>query len=378
MPGSPATTQRWCLLCGDLGGVDFINNVALFLPLGLALRRRYALPTSLLAGVALSLAVEVLQWRVVPGRDASLGDLTANTVGTWLGSLVWSVWPLVRRPSHRAAWTGLLFSLALFTGVWAGSSWAMRPAPIRWNHYLAFNSRSADVPRFEGSVERVRLFDVPVSEYDVINAIRFGAAYGLGQIDLRARIGGHAPDGGAVVLRIASHTFVPAEVTARGTDLVFRARRNAAILKLRSPVVTFRRALSDSASEFRFQAREGDIGITRAASADSSVVVQALTPARSWALFGPIEVRDATLGRILDFVWPALLLFAVMYFAAHLGRSIVAAAAVWTLGVVSMVMGFGPPLPLQGLAGLLVGAWAGVRLAAGCPVSNDLEAGRTS
>jgi VanZ family protein len=62
---------------------DFLANVALYLPLGFALRRhRFA--TMLIVGLALSAAVELSQiWMF--GRFSSLFDCGANTLGTVLG-----------------------------------------------------------------------------------------------------------------------------------------------------------------------------------------------------------------------------------------------------------------------------------------------------
>ena len=37
---SGARTPPWCLVCGELGAVDVLLNVALFVPLGAALRFR--------------------------------------------------------------------------------------------------------------------------------------------------------------------------------------------------------------------------------------------------------------------------------------------------------------------------------------------------
>jgi glycopeptide antibiotics resistance protein len=64
-------------------------NVLLFVPFGAALGLYdVSLRAALLAGVALSGAVEVAQFVVVPGRTSSVDDLVLNTVGTVLGYLV--------------------------------------------------------------------------------------------------------------------------------------------------------------------------------------------------------------------------------------------------------------------------------------------------
>ena len=70
----------WCLF-------DFAQNVALFAPLGASLFLATRSHTkSIIAGAALSLAVELLQLHVIRGRDASLSDWITNTIGTAAGA----------------------------------------------------------------------------------------------------------------------------------------------------------------------------------------------------------------------------------------------------------------------------------------------------
>ena len=82
-------TPWWCLICGDHGGQDVINNVLLFIPFALGLRLA-GLPsrTVVVTGGLVSLSVELLQWGVVAGRDASLSDVLTNTLGSLVGAMV--------------------------------------------------------------------------------------------------------------------------------------------------------------------------------------------------------------------------------------------------------------------------------------------------
>jgi len=75
---------------------DFVLNILLFVPFGFGLeailrRKRLpvstAIPFSILIGAILSLSVEILQvW--LPGRYPSLIDVSSNTLGTLIGSVV--------------------------------------------------------------------------------------------------------------------------------------------------------------------------------------------------------------------------------------------------------------------------------------------------
>ena len=75
-----------CLICGERGLADAIVNVILFMPLGAAaaLTGRSTL-AALALGAALSGSVEFAQMTLIPGRDASIGDLVFNTLGAAAG-----------------------------------------------------------------------------------------------------------------------------------------------------------------------------------------------------------------------------------------------------------------------------------------------------
>jgi len=81
-PEAVWTTCEWpgCLL-------DVAQNLVLFAPLGVSLFLATRSHTkSIAVGAALSLAIELLQLHVVRGRDASLADWIANTIGTAAGA----------------------------------------------------------------------------------------------------------------------------------------------------------------------------------------------------------------------------------------------------------------------------------------------------
>ena len=72
----------------DLHGLaDDLLNLALFVPLGLAVSwRSRRVAAAVVTGFLLSAAIELLQ-TVVPGRDPSLSDVVFNTLGTAIGAL---------------------------------------------------------------------------------------------------------------------------------------------------------------------------------------------------------------------------------------------------------------------------------------------------
>ena len=74
-----ARTPPWCIVCGELGAVDVLLDLALFFPLGAALGLRGHRTRSIAAlSLVVSIAVELLQ-AVIPGRDPTVSDVLTNT-----------------------------------------------------------------------------------------------------------------------------------------------------------------------------------------------------------------------------------------------------------------------------------------------------------
>jgi glycopeptide antibiotics resistance protein len=90
-PRAEYTAPRfdWRLTSNPRGLVESLLNIVLFLPFGAAMRwLRLRLPWAILLGFLLSLAVELLQRFVIPGREGELQDLITNTLGALLGWLI--------------------------------------------------------------------------------------------------------------------------------------------------------------------------------------------------------------------------------------------------------------------------------------------------
>ena len=112
-----------CLVCGQLGGADVLQNVLLFLPFGMGLgMMRMPAARAMALVVATTIAVEVAQATLVNGRFASLGDILANSAGGALG--LWAGWrdahwafptPRVRRILARASLAIMLLVLVAAT-----------------------------------------------------------------------------------------------------------------------------------------------------------------------------------------------------------------------------------------------------------------------
>lgn len=133
-----------CILCTASAVPDFLENILLFLPLGIALAfQRYRLWSSVLFGGLLSLAIEITQF-VIPGRDPSLQDIVCNTLGTLIGfgiahsflrtSLARvlgrcrEIWEQGKRPTPMLAKVLAFGALLVTTGVFALTGCLLQPA----------------------------------------------------------------------------------------------------------------------------------------------------------------------------------------------------------------------------------------------------------
>src|SRR5215510_13320627 len=82
-PGSPPSPDDATSICHwwceDSLVADFARNILLFLPMGFGLRLAGVRSSwAILAGVCLSATVELLQIRIIVGRDASVLDWISN------------------------------------------------------------------------------------------------------------------------------------------------------------------------------------------------------------------------------------------------------------------------------------------------------------
>lgn len=126
--GTAPTHGISCVFCGGRAAADALLNVLLFVPVGIGVR---LLGTrtgrAVLIGVLISAAIEFVQI-VLPGRDASVGDVIANGAGTAVGVALVATAPLWLRPGPRAA-PFLASGWALLAGIaWCGTGWILAPS----------------------------------------------------------------------------------------------------------------------------------------------------------------------------------------------------------------------------------------------------------
>jgi len=123
--GPPAFAPSLCILCGEMAVQDIILNVILFVPFGMGLRLAGVQRARVIAiAFCLTTAIELLQMHVIPGRDASLGDVITNTLGGVVGITLadsWQIWLLpTAQHARRLLWGGIVVWVAILAAtVWA-------------------------------------------------------------------------------------------------------------------------------------------------------------------------------------------------------------------------------------------------------------------
>ncbi len=357
-----AETPPWCLVCGDVGLTDVIQNVFFFVPLGVALallgfRARQAA----FIGVIVSLIVELLQWTVVTGRDASLSDLLTNTVGTALGAAIAGAALDPGFPSPKAAKRLLVGALASLAALWGLSAWLLAPdaRPTPW--LASLRPTLNDHASFAGTLDSVRIGAVPVSQTTQLPddmATRYADA------QLSAAVALPVPnrsERGAIAVvesRTGTRQMLVAMTASHAAKVTFRIRASQARLQpLRFYAARAFAGPVGSPTVLRFSRDRSEIRVEGTVNGKVYAASQRLGPHWLAALVSPVPGWEGWEWTAIMFVWVAVFLgLAGFAIAASGGLSDtrvpmvgwigVAATAVWMVAV-NLIAGF-PPVPLVG------------------------------
>ncbi len=372
-PGAPQPLERMCIICGTLGGIDFVANVVLFVPLGLALARDGFTPgKATMLGAMLSLAIEVLQWRLVPGRDSSLGDLLTNTLGTGGGALLFAWSEVLWRPAVATARRLALAWAGVVLGVTTFAAWSLRPAAPELLYFSQWTPSRGGYAPLSGGFSGLRLFGERLPNAVGVDPTDRPAAYARGELQLEGVV--RDPDlmerRPVLLARLANPLGEQAQLVQRGDALVFRGRTNAARAGLRSPTFVLDRAfVSPGENVFRVTSIAGRVSLEGARRLDYRV-----TLGRFWHTLAPFEVQVATWDAPMAALFLAGLMAPLAFFLGRTGVVIAPAA-----GLVVAVLALGAVPALFGIAAggtwEVLGATAGIGLGA---VVGRREQGTTS
>jgi hypothetical protein len=229
-------TPVWCLVCGAIGMQDVLQNLLMLVPFGLGLGLLgWRPPRATLAGLALGLTVEVLQYTVIPGRDASLSDVVTNTLGTTLGALVAGRIDWLLRPPPRDAGRLALAALGTWAVLWVTAGWLLgaEPGPAPWRATVRPEMLTA--APFAGDIVSVELTGTALRDGDQELAPRVIEAYGRDTVAFRASVITGPPASerrGLLEVRDGDST-IQLSVMERGGALHFAMRTHSSSLLLR-------------------------------------------------------------------------------------------------------------------------------------------------
>ena len=378
-PRGPAL-PTYCIFCGSLGGVDFTLNILLFVPAGLALLwLTGSWTTTTIIGAAMTLVIETLQWRFIPGRDASLGDLLANTLGTMLGA--WLAVEFFRWVNASAAVARRLAGVfAVMTAtVVSGSALLLLPVGARSPQFVQWKPVRLHTDWFPAAIVGVELNGKPIHAYEKL-PVQSMIDTADGSLSVRVILQRPiAPSRRqAIIVNTANEWEEGFFVAQRVDDVVFRTSVAASRLRLRPILIGSKRAFALSRSGdgptdtvFNVIAHSStrSMVLSTSSAGNLSSVTFPRTVGLGWTLLLPWDVAVTTAWWPASALWIGLLLFPVTFFVfrATLGvrsdpdRRLAwwpAALALGILTVFPLMMGLSPP----GL-GEWTGAIAGVSVA---------------
>ena len=363
VPGAQGTggggMPFWCLTCGDYALADAVANVALFVPLGWALSRaRVPSLVALAVLVTTTLTIELLQYTLVPGRDASLADILTNSVGGVTGMALPGLQGRIAASGRRAMRVATLYGVLLVAGLGVGEGAQAVPQPrtLRWTE----GSTHGYVP-FTGSLRALQVDGAPVPLRQWLNVPPRNAAEitvdllsarpgtGLAQI-----IVAWMPTGDGWIWLEQQERDLRVHVASASDRL--RLRGHSTWLGAIMP------ALAGEPVTIRLLVRPFSYRIAVETKAGTLVRHEAITPGDGWRLFSPFERAGEPWASLLTGAWMAVLLAPLGYLGSVQSRATAVVAAVGaglSLLLLPLVSGCAW-LPLAGWCGAVSGFLVGV------------------
>jgi hypothetical protein len=347
----------WCVACGTRGIADFICNIILFIPLGLALAlRRTPHVKAILAGLLFSFCIEFVQLFIISGRHANISDVLSNTTGVVAGYFMFQA-----RPWRLARTFGWLPTLALATAtalVLVGAlsffsrNFSERPYSLQWNPSYENHIR------YQGDVIASKVGSIgPQTRTPVRLAPDTLVIDALAKLRFDVTFLAAAPREGVAPI-MSVHDRIGGEIVliaANRADLVLRYWGNADILRLDHPDIlipnVFAGLRPGDTTTLSVEQHGGFFcgttnGVRRCAPN--------LSVGRTWNLLISPESRTAN-ANVPAFLWLALSFFPIGFFARNLHTSAVAVVAILpALWLLPLEIGFAPVQWVE-LAGLLCG-----------------------
>jgi hypothetical protein len=351
--GLAPATPLMCLVCGDNGGADVVANLLLFLPLavGLRLSGQSWGRTVLVCGL-LSFTVELLQYRVVSGRDSSLSDVLTNTTSGAIGATLAGIVPRMVAPRPREAVVffasgSALLLVFLGTSAWLLGPWLPdRPLSSSWAHIAP----GFDI--FTGGIEAVHLDGAPMPPDGApadSAALRRRLAAGSFALEADIISGVPVADRSWIYeLRAGpDHAFTLSQLRRESRiDLPARALR----FRMFPPAVTLPDGLPERAGvpvRLTASGHGGRVRLTSDYDGRERSVELGISPAYGWIMIAPFDLAAGTGVRWITALGLALVALPLGFWARQSGRpraapAALAATLVLALALIPAAGGFPP------------------------------------
>jgi hypothetical protein len=319
-----AETSPWCFVgCGDLGLLDIILNIALFLPLGIGLGLLRGTRAAVGIGFLYSVAIELTQFYLIAGRDASLRDVITNTLGTGLGASLMTLWrPMLLCQGHAAQRLATIACVG-WLAVLAGTGFAMQPSLPQSTWYGQWAPELGQFDTFPGTVRDVHLGEMFLPAGILAN----GRVVRDTLLTQRYRVQASAVSEGsteheAPIFSIFDDQQQEILVLAQaGHAIHFRTRTRAADLELRSPSVRLEGFPTAPGTPVEIAIlRDGpSVSLSIDSSPGQARWTSRTTVGSGWAMLLPWEYASGPEAALGSLLWLGGLLIPSGYWAARCG-----------------------------------------------------------
>lgn len=370
LPPSTDASSVWCLVCGELGGLDVFNNVVLFVPFGGALvfagaSRRLATAV----GIALIVAIEGLQFSVISGRDASISDLLTNSVGCLLGASLYLRRSRWLEPNHRLAVRHLILTASGFVAVLSATAVLLHPSVPTETLFGQWAPQQRRFAPFEGTIHDVALNGTPIPYGPVPDQSRAREILLSDSSRAIAEVTtGPAPATGVAALaRVVASDDEVFLLGQRRSDFVFRIRLRSAAVRFRTFMLRVPGALPAPGDRVVVEGGlRGHTLFARAKRPQADAMAEQLPLAVSlgWAFLAPRQVVFTSWYRLVSAAWLALLALPMGFYLAAAASAPRLAderqrAVTWASAPVALLLGLGVVPALGYVARSHWNDWAG-------------------
>lgn len=367
-----AETAWHCVVCGEAGVTDVLLNLLLFVPFGIGLRAIGASwwQAAVFAGMV-TCAIEVAQANLLAGRDASLGDVLANTIGGLLGWGAWGWRGRLRAPSPALARSLSAALLVATTATWLLTAWGLQPEGSPDRPWVGQRTRvwSGHDP-FPGALGLATISDIEIPNGPLISRPVLARGFTLSLLLMRQD--STTPTRPVSLLRVVDGRGAPQlSVAQQGEALLLSSRVRASRWRVRTPTWRFEDAMrlaTDVPWSLEWQWHPDRVelrsGSTRVNSEVSTRELP-LSVGLGWAYLHPFAAAIGQSARWWTAAWLALWFLPLAWCLRWLTRR---EAAMW--GAIAVMSYTG-----ASLASRLPVQWLEVGVVTGCVLVGVLKRG---